>query len=411
MKHVGIVAEYNPFHNGHAYQLEKVKEQFPEKQILVIMSGNYVQRGEPAIYNKYLRTECALACGADIVFELPCLFSIASAEYFATASVLSLAATGMIDTLCFGAESEDIEAMTQVAQLLIDEPTDYKVLLKENLRKGVSYPKARSIAVSTYLNNEDYEALLKSPNNILGIEYIKTILKYKLDITPFIIKRQGSNYNDNSLTNTFSSASALRNAISDLKGEPDLSKLETYMPESCYKILTDRTDVRPLFWQDFYEYLQYALWNASSSNHQFFEMPADLANRLSSISNYPADIRDFFEQLSSRNYTNTRIRRTLLNLLLNNTKQDMERIKNYGYVRYLRILGFREKSSILLRDMKDSCTVPVINKVAAGNHLPSGHITFFEKEIHINALYEMAYFKKYKEKLPCEYQRSVIIKK
>ena len=409
MKHVGIIAEYNPFHNGHAYQLQKIKEQFPEKQILVEMSGNYVQRGEPAIYNKYLRAECALACGADIVFELPCVFSISSAEYFATAAVLSLNATGMIDTLCFGAEDEDLNAMIQIARLLIDEPSDYKSMLKDNLKKGISYPKARSAAVSSYLNHAEYEALLKKPNNILGIEYIKTILKYELDITPVIIKRQGSDYNDTTLSHTMSSASALRSTIWNSKEISIFSKLKSFMPEVCYEILNDRSEARPLFWSDFYDYLQYALWKEASSIDRFFEMPIELANRISSIPNYPSDILEFFELLYSRNYTNTRIQRALLNLLLNNTKENMEQIKDFGYIRYLRILGFHEKSSILLREMKACCTVPVISKVAARNQLSSEHIPFFEKEICMNTLYYQAYLKKYKEKLPNEYQRSVII--
>lgn len=406
MKHIGIIAEYNPFHNGHQYQLKKVRKLFPKKDILIVMSGDYVQRGEPAIFNKYLRTQCALQSGADIVFELPALFATASAEYFATASVLALSATGAVDTLCFGAESENIKAFQKIAGLFAEEPKDYQQLLKQYLKNGLSYPKARSQAAAIYLQDDTCSDLLKQPNNILGIEYIKAIQKYHLNITPVIIKRKGSGYHDLSTKHPMCSASALRKMLAD--GNTDLHQ---FVPGPAWTAIEESPYGKPLFLSDFYPFLQYALWH-NTSYDKYFEITKDLSNRLHSIQAYPPDIESLIEQLSGKNTTRTHLQRAFLNLILNRRSQSMEAAKSNNYISYIRLLGFRNSSTALLREMKTSCTVPIINKVAnARKILSESTYTLFENDLHCSTLYQQTFFNKYQIQLPSEYEHSVIIEK
>lgn len=420
MKHIGIIAEYNPFHNGHAYQLQTVHARYPDKRILVMLSGDFVQRGEPAVFNKYLRTQWALDAGADVVFELPALFATSSAEYFATAAVRALAATGVVDTLCFGAETEDLSAFLRIAGLLLEEPEAYKKQLKEKLKCGHSFPKARAMAVSTYFQDPACAALLRQPNNILGIEYIKAILKFDLAITPVPLKRQGSGYHDLSISQPLSSASALRRQLKkthetqppDIASVPIPSCLAALMPETAYASLQNRQDAKPLFWSDFYPFLQYALWNPQHPLESYFDLSKELKGSLSALSCYPPDIDTLIRQLSCKNYTAPRIRRALLHVLLGHTESEMEYFRQNSSVSYLRLLGFTSDSSFLLRDIKTYGHLSVINKVAdCRTLLSSGDLTRFEKDIQGSTLYRQAFGNRYGILLPSEYERSVIIRK
>lgn len=422
MKNIGIIAEYNPFHNGHQYQIQEIRHLFSDKKILVIMSGNFVQRGEPAVFNKYLRTKCAIHAGADIVFELPCMFATASAEHFARAAVLSLAATNAVDTLCFGAESDQYELFYRIADLLIEEPQAYQNILKQHLKSGLSYPKARALASSEYLQDEDCQNLLRQPNNILGIEYIKTIRKYHLDINPCIVKRKGCEYHDLSLETPFSSASALRNKIKDqslqFSGHDSqsetqyspLSGLSDYIPAACCQILQRSEYAKPLFLSDFYPFLQYALWQHKSDYTKYFEVTGEISNRLSRLLQYPVHIEELLGYLSGKNYTNTRIQRALLNILLKNKKENMLNAIHTGYASYLRILGFRSQASHILKEIKQTGTIPLINKTADAQKILTPEIyRYFQQDIHSSTLYNLAFSCKYAVTTPSEYKQPVII--
>ena len=422
MKQIGIIAEYNPFHNGHQYQIQKAKELFPDKKIIVVMSGDFVQRGEPAVLNKYLRAKCALLSGADILLELPPLFSTASAEHFASSAVLALAATGVVDTLCFGAECDDIDTFLKIADFLVTEPEDYRILLKQHLKSGLSFPKARSLALCTCLQDDFCETILKQPNNILGIEYLKAILKYRLPITPCIIKRQGSGYHDLSLENSLCSASSLRNKIKQdqntapfpIKGTtgriPLLSRIDNYIPAPALLALNSSEYAKPLFLSDFYPFLQYALWQNRNHLDTYFEMPKELARQLSSCLQYPCDIDELLDRLSCKNYTTSRIKRALLNILLNQKNDEMQKAKQENYITYLRILGFTASSSPVLKEMKNTCTIPIINKVTDSKKILSvASCSRFEKDIQISTLYKQVFSNKYGIGTPSEYEQSVII--
>ncbi len=405
MKHIGIIAEYNPFHNGHAYQLEQAKQMFPEKKIVVLMSGNYVQRGEPAIYNKYIRTKCALQNRADIVFELPLLYSTASAEHFASAAILAFSKMGCIDTLCFGAESDNLSLLKEIAHILLVEPDTYKTTLQTELKKGLSFPKARMLALCDYMKEPDIAEILLQPNNILAIEYLKALERYHADITPVIIKRVGSDYHDKTLSSAFSSATAIRNNLS-----VSIADMSSYIPVESIKIIKKNETAKPLFWEDFYSHLQYALWREQEHLEHYLDTSKDIVCHIKELSFYPKTCDLLIRQLSNKNHTTTRIQRVLLNILLNNQTSAMNLAKERHYIHYLRLLGFRKDSSFLLKEIKEHNHLSVINKVAdAKNVLSEGVFKQFELELHQNHLYAQVFYNKYGIRIPSEYEHSVII--
>ncbi len=405
MKHIGIVAEYNPFHNGHSYQLNKAKELFPEKKIVILMSGNYVQRGEPAIFNKYLRAECALSDNADIIFELPIPYASASAEHFASASVLAFHKLGIIDTLCFGAETDNLSLLKDIAHVFLQEPESYQHILQDKLRKGLSFPKARTIAACIYFNSPDIATILAQPNNILAIEYLKAIERYHTNITPIIIKRTGNHYHDTDTTNHFCSATAIRNEF-----ESENYSIQHMIPAASYEIIQNSTYAKPLFPKDFYSDIQYAIWRDLKNLNKYMDLSESLSNQIQSIQLYPSSSKELIQKLSSKQYTTTRIQRALLNILLGTTKQDMDIFVSDEYISYLRLLGFRKSASTILKDLKSTCNVPIINKVAnAKDILTAKSYLYFLQEIHQNNLYRQVFYNKYGIQIPSEYEHSVII--
>ena len=407
MGHIGIIAEYNPFHNGHAYQITECRKRYPDKGIIVVMSGDFVQRGTPAIYHKYLRTECALSSGVDILFELPPLFATASAEYFACAAVSALAATGIVDVLCFGAEDDCIDTFYQIADLLLAEPDNYRQLLQSHIKSGLSYPKARELAVSEFLGQPGLSSILQKPNNILGIEYIKAIKRFGFDITPVIIKRSGSGYHDNSLETPLCSAFAIREHICQNGFTPSL---KDSLPAFSYNRLSSDSLAMPIFPQHFYPLLCYALWEHSADCANYLDISHDMANRITALRDYPADYDSLVHQLCSKNTTTSRVRHALLNILLGITKEQMEQAKHNNFITYLRLLGFREEASQLLKEMKQTASVPIINKVAdAFKSLSPDQSADFQWDLFISGLYRHVYSSVSKEALPTEYERTVII--
>lgn len=408
MKHIGIIAEFNPFHNGHAYLIRSAKKRFPDKQIIIMMSGDYVQRGEPAIFNKYIRTEAALQAGASVVFELPSLFATASAEHFATAAVLALHATSLIDTLCFGTETSDLTPLKEIAAYLSNEPISYQNALREGLASGLSYARARANALCQHFNHPEYSTILKQPNNILAIEYLKAIIKYNLPIDVIAIPRQGSGYHEPDLSDSLCSATALRNAIRE---QVDIyESLHHFMPESVYEILSGRPDAKPLFWNDFLSFLQYALSYNTRPLQEYCDISNDFSNTLSRLSPIPYDFDTIVDRVSGRHLSQSRIQRSLLNILLSQTACQMNNAKANGYIHYLRLLGLQQNASFLLKECKQSGTVPIINKVTQAKHiLPLDAYSAFTQDLQKSHLYNQAFYNRYHVTLPTEYERSVII--
>ena len=246
MKITGIIAEYNPFHNGHLYQIEQVKKNGAD-YVVIVMSGNFLQRGTPAILDKWSRTQMALSCGADLIIELPAVLATASAQYFARGGVSILDKLGCIDTISFGCESDDISMIQTLSSYLSDEPDNYKEKLQHYLRDGNSFPKARALALSDCLSAKTV-AFASSPNNILALEYCIALLERNSSMNILPIKREGSGYHDTFLSkDTFASATAIREILE--KATPNentcnnsvlSTELIDYLPEAVYSILAKK---------------------------------------------------------------------------------------------------------------------------------------------------------------------------
>ena len=216
MKVAGIIAEYNPFHKGHQYHIEETRKKTGADYVVVVMSGDYVQRGEPAIADKYMRTQMALSGGADLIIEMPTIYATASAEYFATAGIGILDKLGCVDYLSFGSEWADIEDFSAYASLFLEEPEEYKEILQEQLKLGKSFPEARAFAAGKILFNSKPEKaieFLKEPNHILGLEYIKALKRRNSSIEPIVVKRKDNHYHESELTKGYSSATAIRQTM------------------------------------------------------------------------------------------------------------------------------------------------------------------------------------------------------
>lgn len=421
MKTVGIIAEYNPFHEGHLYQIRQVRQRFHADFVVIAMSGDFVQRGEPAIYDKYLRTEIALAAGADLVLELPVCFATSSAEDFAFAGVTLFDRLGVVDGLCFGSESGDLASMTAVAELLSSEPEQYKKLLQEYLRSGDSFPRARAKALSLCFaasasekpSSGNVEALLSSPNNILGVEYLKSLIRRKSQIEPMTLRRTGQGYHDCFLPEdgAFPSASALRRGIS--ASQVDYARLLCSLGLAADNFLSAPGRLTPVFPDDLsliFNWRLQELIQAGQNLAAFADLSPELAARLTRASlefdTYTGRIR----QLKTRQYTYTRISRGLLHLMLGITDEDLSLARGMDYIPYVRILGFRRSAKPLLSGIKQNCPLPLITKTAdARQLLDTDGLKLFQKDIHASHLRQALAFSKNGIQMPNEYTRSVII--
>lgn len=387
----GIVAEYNPFHNGHKYQMTKAKEQTGADYTIIAMSGNFMQRGTPALLDKYKRTEMALKNGADLVLEIPGYYSASSAEYYATGAVTLLDKLGVVTNLCFGSECGDISILTRIATLLSEEPAEYAQMLRDYLREGLSYPVARTTALIHYDPTlSDYRDVFSSPNNILGVEYIKALLRRNSSITPFTTLRVGSDYHDVRLGVNQSSAKAIRQAISD--GQP-VSCLQNHMPENVYQIIREyMAQARLVFPNDFSSVLHFKLLQEQSEGYErFLDVSPELSDRIGNHLYEFTDYNSFCNLLKKKDTTYTRISRCLLHILLNMTKDTMQQYMDLDYIPYARVLGFRKNSTPLLSAIKANSSIPLITKLAdAEQILDEKAYSMLKEEIRINQIYQSA---------------------
>ena len=370
MKVTGIIAEYNPFHNGHLYQITEAKKRTNADFILVVMSGDFMQRGTPAIVNKWERTRMALSHGADLVLELPAIFATASANLFALGGISLLAKTGVVTDLCFGAETDCLSDFLSLAEFLNKEPDFFKEHLKDGLKSGISFPCARSAALSSESITDSLPAssydLLSAPNNILGVEYCKILLQISSSIQPHIIKREGAAYNDTGFTesNRFASASAIRNFFLTEENICD-ERVFSFLPAASAQILRNETKNNALLSEDcFSALLQYKLLSEENLGFSsYFDVNNDLSNRIRHALCAFSGWSDFALALKSKNITYTRINRALTHILLNITNEKLALAKTIQ-APYLRILGFSKNASPLLSALKRNSSIPIITKLA-----------------------------------------------
>lgn len=448
MKVVGLITEYNPFHNGHKYHIEEARRITDADYCIAVMSGSFVQRGAPAVIDKYSRTRMALLNGVDLVLELPVCFSTASAEYFAHGAVSLLDKLGVVDYICFGSEYGDIDILTKAAKLLLFESGLFDECIQACLKEGKSYPAARSAAMlrairaNQSLSLSDSEAqllcqVINEPNNILGIEYIKAIHRLNSGIKPVTIRRISAHYHERELAGqraavsvkecrfgadlpaaninspAISSATAIRSSILDSNiTDINLEKIKSSVPDSVYRILRESYLKNfPITEEDLSLLLYYRLiYEDRQSLCKYMDVSDDLADKIRNVHNLNCSIDQFCKAVKSKNYTRTRINRALLHIVLNIKKCSVDAYCQNGYAQYARILGIKKESSQLLRLIKKNGSLPVITKLSRANSIldPLGRQMLTE-DISASHLYNRIVYSKYKYDIPNEYKHGICI--
>lgn len=348
-KVLGIIAEYNPFHNGHMYHIKKSIEQTKADYVVAVMSGNFVQRGNTSVIDKWTKTKMALVNGVDLVVELPTIYSVSSAENFAEGAIKVLDAMKIVNCLSFGMEAKDIAILNNVANVLYTEPKEYLTILNHELKKGLSYPKARENAAMMYLNDiKKYANVMSGSNNILGIEYLKAIKKLKSSIIPIGVKREKVLYNDQTIVDEFASATAIRNMI--LRGE--FSDVQKVMPQKSYAIMADELR-KGHYVLDLSKFQKEIIYNLRKMTLEEISNLADvtegLENAIKNAAESCNNIYDLINMVKSKRYTQTRIQRILIYALLGITKKKMENAKKS--VPYVRVLGFNTNGRKLISEI------------------------------------------------------------
>jgi predicted nucleotidyltransferase len=376
MRTAGIIVEYNPLHNGHVYHYEQTIRQAEADAVIAVMSGHFLQRGEPALVNKWARAEMALRMGADVVIELPVAFSSQPAEWFAFGAVSALHATGVVDVLCFGSESGNIEQLSDAAKRLANEPERLKIQLKHHLKLGMNYPAAYAKAAQSVLSasehHDTYEEPLTAedlakPNNTLGLHYLIALHKLQSPIKPLTITRTKAGYNDKTATDAhIASATAIRTRLLE---ERRLEGAAAYMPSYTREILQREWQAgrAPVDWERLALPLYYALLRSSPDELvQIAEVSEGLEHRLLRAAASITDqwsVEQLIAALKTKRYTRTKLQRVLTRLLLGHRKDMLDKHILSRGVPYLRVLGFTQTGRTLLKRMKKRASVPIITNV------------------------------------------------
>ncbi len=348
MKSVGIIAEYNPFHNGHAYQLQKAKEASGADFAVAVMSGDFVQRGEPAMFERRLRARWALENGADMVITLPTPFALASAEAFALGGVTLLSRSGIADSIAFGSECGDTDLLCRAADVL-------KALIKSNISRGLSYPDARARAFGEYLPPE-LASVFSSPNDILGIEYIRAIRRIDATLQPIAIGRTGVAHDSAHTCGGFTSASNIRRLI--VSGESE--HIKSYIPEGIYEdMLSVLGRTAPIMLQSLSRETVYALRRMSKEQLKSLpDVTEGLENLLYSACRKYADIGSVLTAVKSRRYTMARLKRICMCALLGIYGSPMKKLDSL----FIRVLGIRREAQSLLSALHEKSELPVVTR-------------------------------------------------
>lgn len=400
MNVTAIISEYNPLHKGHLHHIETARKETNADFIIAVMSGNFVQRGTPAILDKYARAEAALKSGVDLVLELPVMYATASAEYFALGGVSLANTLGCVTHLSFGSEYGQADKFMQTAKLLLTEPEEMKQPLKEALKEGLSYPAARAYAVKA--SHPELADILEQPNNILGVEYCKALLKLKSPILPHTIKRRGQDYHSETTDEGFASATGIRKLLGD-NSEENNTILESQLAPSSYELLKDSLGKPQLTEDDFSIMLHYKLLTESRANlTDYFGVTKELSNRIYKHLHEFENFSSFAELLKTKNITRTAINRALLHILLGVKSADVQAVTKRGCVDYIRVLGFRKEATGLLKEFSAIPEIPLITNLSDAPVL-------CETDIRADQIYQIGASHKYNEPYKNEYQRKMLV--
>jgi predicted nucleotidyltransferase len=378
MRTVGIIVEYNPLHNGHLHHLQQAKLAAQADSVIAVMSGDFLQRGEPAIVNKWARTEMALHAGVDLVIELPSIYATSAAERFAYGAIRTLDATGVVDHLCFGSEHGDITPFLTLAEQVEAESTTFKETLAEQLHKGLSYPVAYSNAIQSICQTEELQFDPTQPNNTLGLFYVLALRRMNSSIQPLTIQRIASAYADQEPSHpSIASATALRNAILH-----DTHEIDNYVPASTLRILQREfaNDCGPITWDTLYPSLIHQLATLPTQQlKEIHDVQEGLENRLKQAI-YAMDVSSFsnlIDTLSTKRYTRTHLQRVLTNVLLHRTSAVDQP--------YIRVLGFTTKGQQLLKKMRRTAKAPLISRVT------KSHFQLLEEDLKASYIHTLGY--------------------
>ena len=402
-KVLGIIAEYNPFHNGHLYHLETSKKITGCDYTVAIISGNFTQRGSTSVIDKWSKAKMALQNGIDLIIELPVLYSISSSENFADGAIKILNSLGIIDCLSFGSETPDIAVLDSIADILCNEPKDYKILLAAELDKGLSFPKARENALLDYIKNtntfendkpdfEEYKKALSSPNNILGIEYLKALKKYNSSIKPVCISRFATDYNSSDLSGNIASATAIRELIKN----NDFNSIKNVIPENSYSVLMDCINSGHIVpdLNCFEKEIIYTLRKMSIEEiSNLPDVSEGLEFSIKKAANSCNTINEFLDIVKSKRYTITRLQRILLYALLDISKEDMQLSKQVE-IPYVRVLGFNDNGKKLVSEIAtkhpELKLITSVKKFVDGNSDRDLQI-LFDKDVFATDVYSLAF--------------------
>lgn len=336
MVNIGIIAEYNPFHNGHIYHINKIKEMFPSSRIVLVMSGNFTQRGDASIINKWNKTKIALNNNIDLVVELPFEFACQSADIFAYGACKILNYL-KVDYLVFGSESGDINMLKKIADIQVSDK--YQVLVKKYLADGINYPTALSKALTSFGFD-----IIDKPNDILGLSYIRELNKLNSNIIPLTIKRT-NDYNNKELIDNITSATSIRENIKN----KDIRK---YVPNNTYRYLNNNL----YFIEDYFPYLKYKILSEIDNLNIYQTVDEGIENKISKVIYNSNSYEELVNNIKSKRYTRNKIKRMLLHILVSFTKKDADKRKD---IKYIRILGFNNKGREYLNKIKKDINIPI----------------------------------------------------
>ena len=410
MKITGLITEYNPFHNGHVHHIEEAKKLTGADRIIVVMSGDFVQRGTPAVMDWASRTKSALLGGADLVLGLPTLFSVSSAEVFARSAIALLHLLGAVDNVVFGTELGDTAPLYQIAEVLNNEPESFSTELRSLLRTGVSYPKARAMALETHFGGsiDRLEELLATPNNILGIEYLRSILALKSSLRPVSIKRWHTDYHSEKVYEDVASATAIRKMLSGPGGPEQAS---AYVPAYVSELFRNLYGVTmPIDADDLSSILQYCLVTHKDSLDSYLDFTPTMKDRVNRLLPKCMTFSEWADALNTKDLTLTRTRRALLHVILGIRNEDLREYAEEDYCMYARILGFRKGAENLLSELKRHTALPIISKMAdAKNLLNEKALRLLSGDVYASDLYRNAVYQKYGTLIKDDYTEGIVM--